>query len=42
LGHSSSEVTRKHYVAAESIVAKALAALPQPAAFTEAIGANAT
>jgi integrase len=42
LGHATMEVTRKHYIAAKPIIARALAALPQPAAFTEALGASAS
>ncbi len=34
LGHAGSEVTRKHYVQSSGIVARALDALPQPAAFS--------
>lgn len=33
LGHSADEVTRRHYVRAPGIIARALDALPQPAAF---------
>jgi len=39
LGHAGAQVTIRHYVEAQGIVARALAELPQPAAFLEPSGA---
>ena len=40
LGHSSDRVTQDYYVAGGGLVARALDALPQPAAFAEAMGTH--
>jgi integrase len=38
MGHTRLDVTMKHYLAADGLVTRAVEALPQPAAFVEAIG----
>jgi len=40
LGHSTDRVTKAYYIAGQGIMAKALDAMPLPAAFTENMGGN--